>query len=173
MKIITILLALGFLQSAFSLEDASEIPGKTSFYFTREVQKKIEEIKSIKGSEYNKAIDSYREVIEQFVEYKNKICSGEYSVLILENSELKEKVDTLDTGVTESSGKSKTRPKKLTRVERKLCFQELKALQINYINNSYVAKKSYLSYLHKKRLEELQDVKEDKIKDLKKYFSKF
>jgi hypothetical protein len=60
----------------------------------------------------------------------------------------------------------------LSREERKLCFRELKALQVTFINNMYSARKRYLDFLHAKRVEELEQAREKSIKSLQDSFNK-
>ena len=67
---------------------------------------------------------------------------------------------------------TKKNKNKLSHEERKLCFREMKALQITFINNMFLARKRYLDHLHQLRVSELGAAREQSIKSVQKAFTK-
>ena len=98
-------------------------------------------------------IDQYRESIERFVGYKQRVCNGEFSSLVITDGE------TL-----------KGKKKRLSREERSLCFRELKGMQKNFIDNVFLARVKYLEYLHETQMKDLRQAKVDLIKSLDRNF---
>jgi hypothetical protein len=48
--------------------------------------------------------------------------------------------------------------------EKKKCRGEIKQLRSNYLNSIYIARKNYLIYLHNRRLEDLENEKQNMLK---------
>lgn len=44
--------------------------------------------------------------------------------------------------------------------EKVSCREKIKGIKINYLNSIFFARKNYLNYLHKKRIEELEEEKQ-------------
>ena len=147
-------LILLFLLS-FSVSAQNE--GETPFEYTKRIHQELEAIKTLNPGEYFSKIDVYRTHLEKYIDHKKRVCEGEFSTIILSGN---------------SQGDSPKPSRKLTTEERKLCFRELKALQITYINNMFIARKKYLDNLHNKRIDELQSAKDNAIKNLNSSFSK-
>jgi UDP-N-acetylmuramoylalanine-D-glutamate ligase len=141
-------------------QDQENNAPKTPFEYTKKIYKELEEIKSIKPEDYFTHIDEYRAGLEKYIDHKKRVCEGEFSFIILNDSTADEKRNTTN------------KKNKLSKEEQALCFRELKALQITFINNMYVARKRYLDYLHAKRIEELQNTRDNAVKDLSKQFNK-
>ena len=130
----------------------------TSYEYTKEIGKELESLKSIKPSEYINQINDHRTKLEKYFEHKKRVCNGEFSTVVLQGAE--------------SLDKSKKKGNKLSKEERKLCFREMKAMQMTFLNHMFLARKNYLNYLHNKRLEELSVAREKAIKSLQRSFSK-
>jgi hypothetical protein len=135
----------------------SQTEGENSFEYTKRVRDALETIKTIKPENYISKVDKFRGDLEKYIENKKRVCDGEFSTVILGE---KPREDI------------KNKKNKLTREEKKLCFRELKALQITFVNNLYVARKSYVEYLHKERLQELASARAKTIKSLQNSFNK-
>lgn len=129
------------------------------FDYTKKVHQALKKLKDLPGENYFKEIDSYRSELEKYFDQKKRVCEGEFSTVIL-------------TGVSQEDKKDAAKPVKLKPEERKLCFRELKALQLTFINNMYQARKRYLSFLHDKRLKELDSSREKAVKSLQDSFNK-
>ena len=99
-------------------------------------------------SRYPSRIDEYREKMQKYIERKKRICRGEFSKIIL----------------AEQAGEEGER--KLSPDEKKLCFEELKKKQKDFINNMYNLRKKYLISLHKNRLKQLEEDKTTLLKSL-------
>tara|TARA_R110002072_G_scaffold534_6_gene3908 strand:+ start:86420 stop:86923 length:504 start_codon:yes stop_codon:yes gene_type:complete len=135
---------------------------QTTFEYTKKVKEQLNAIKKIAPEDYFKEVDGHRVSLEKYMENKKRVCEGEFSTVILESD------NSSSTAATNSDRKSN----KLSREERKLCFRELKALQVTFINNMFVARKNYLTFLHEKRLSELKMAREEAIKNIQMSFSK-
>ncbi len=116
-----------------------------------EIKVKFDEIKEAQPKDYLEKIVKIRDDIEIFIEKKRRVCRGEFSTyLLLEGGEK-----------TEES-------KKLSFKERKLCFHELRRLQISFINLMFDARKNYLTFLHSERLKLLNQTKKSMIEGIEK-----
>ncbi|MEI8347504.1 MAG: hypothetical protein WCG27_08550, partial [Pseudomonadota bacterium] len=101
--------------------------------------------------------DGLRISVEKYIDHKKRVCNGEFSTIIL----------------NEAGEEQSTKPEKaLSPEERKLCFREMKAMQISYINNMFSARKRYLDFLHALRIEELTKVRDRTIKSLQSSFER-
>lgn len=130
----------------------------TSFEYTQEIGKELELLKSIKPSDYINEINEHRTKLDKYFEHKKRVCNGEFSTVVLQG--------------TVSKDSTKKKGNKLSKEERKLCFREMKAMQMTFVNHMFLARKSYLTYLHEKRLSELSEAREKAIKSLQRSFSK-
>ncbi len=135
--------------------------GETPFEYTKRIHSELKEIKQLKPEEYFQRIDTYRTHLEKYIEHKKRVCEGEFSTIILAGGEKAERLPN-----------PRRSSNKLTREERKLCFRELKALQITFINNMFLSRKKYLDYLHQDRIGQLQKARENAIKSLNRSFSR-
>jgi hypothetical protein len=155
-----LLLPLLFISSVLA-EEVIETP----FQYTKKIHNELQKLKTLGPMDYFSKIDGFRTELEKYFEHKKRVCEGEFSTIILAPAEA-ERPDQKRQKKDEGSRK------KLTKEERKLCFRELKALQVTYIHNLYLARKKFLVYLHRKRLKELEDSREAAIKRLQSSFSK-
>lgn len=119
------------------------------------VLEKISRVKDIKPEEFLSSVRDNRSLIERFIEYKKKVCSGVFSTKILGE----------DGGI---GGPATT----LSKEEKVVCFRELQNIQITFINNLYIARKNYLEFLHKKRINSLGETRTEAIKRVRKVFGK-
>ncbi|MBT7611343.1 MAG: hypothetical protein HN576_16405 [Bacteriovoracaceae bacterium] len=130
-----------------------------TFEYTKKIIAEIGTIKNIEPDQFYKKIDSYRTSLEKYFLQKKKVCNGEFSTIILSEGKIRSDI-TLK------------KARKLTREERGLCFREMKALQVEYINNMFLARKKYLDFLHERRISELLEAREVSINSLQSTFSK-
>ncbi|MBT3583444.1 MAG: hypothetical protein HN509_00945 [Halobacteriovoraceae bacterium] len=152
----TILIFLLAFSNSYSQEKKVK---ETPFEYTKRFHSEVEEIKSLEADVYEEKIDYFRSSIEKYIEHKRRVCNGEFSTMVL--SEKKVKLDG-----------TKKNKNKLSHEERKLCFREMKALQITFINNMFLARKRYLDHLHQLRVSELGAAREQSIKSVQKAFTK-
>lgn len=150
MKKILILIPLFFASHVFS----EDLIGENSFEYTRKMYAKVEEISKLTPDEFELKINQIRADIDRYVEHKKGVCQGDFSTVILGST---------NTSNTEF---------KLSKAEQELCYRELKALQITYINNLYDARKKFLDSLHQQRLKQLSLVREEALKQLQSTFDK-
>jgi len=136
---------------------AEEVKENNIFEYTKIIHESLKKLKDLKPNDYIKEVDGYRDNLEKYFDQKKRVCEGEFSTVIFDSNY--------------ESGKEK-KPVKLKPEERKLCFRELKALQLTYINNLFLARKTYLEHVHSKRLEELEKAREGAVKSLQSSFDK-
>lgn len=130
---------------------------ETPVEYSKKVEAKIDEIPSLAPNEYLSKINSYREEIDKFIEHKKRVCSGEFSLIVLDGENNNES--------------DEERTYKLSKEERKLCIRELQVLQLKFINNMFIARKNFLENGHKKSLEELEEARNQAVKNLKDSFN--
>jgi hypothetical protein len=156
------LVVIALLLSSLHLlaQDKAKDRAETNIYdYTKKVHQALKELKVLPPENYFKDVDGYRDELEKYFDQKKRVCEGEFSTVIL-------------TGVPQENDPNASKPVKLKPEERKLCFRELKALQLTFINNMYLARKRYLEYLHQKRLKELDQSREQAVKSLQGSFNK-
>jgi hypothetical protein len=113
-------------------------------------------IKELTPNNYIRDVHKFRKSIEKYIAKKKGVCNGDFSTIILdEKGEDGEKIK-----------------KKLSRSERKLCFSELKDLEISFINAIYLARKRYLEDVHTTQISDLAKAREEVIKKLKHSYSR-
>ena len=138
---------------------AKEKEPEEIFEYTGQVKAELEAIVNLSPEVYFQEIDKYRSVIEKYIEHKKRVCEGDFSTMVLDDKK---------GGASAEHKESK----KLSAEEKKLCFKELKALQITFINHMFLARKKYLDYLHSIRIMELTNSKKKIIKSLQDRFSR-
>lgn len=114
----------------------------SSFEYTQKIQQRLIQLNELEASNYLTQIDAFRLDMERYFEHKKRVCEGDFSAVFL--------------GTTESDSRTVQR---LSREEKQLCYKELKALHVTYINNLFQARERFLSDLHQKRLEELKQAR--------------
>jgi len=105
---------------------------------TQKVRAEIEKLKTLAPQDFVATAEKLVPLIEKYIERKRRVCQGEFSTIVLSGQEA-------ESGPVQ----------KLTPEEEKLCYQELKALEVGHVNNLFIARKRYLDYLHALRIEEL------------------
>jgi hypothetical protein len=135
---------------AFSAEEIN------TFEYTKSTRQKLGNIKNLAPENYIIDIDEYRVALEKYIEHKKHVCNGEFSTLVLSQDE---------------ETKEENR-KKLNKEERILCFTELKALQVTFINNLFLARKKYLEYQHITHIKDLAKARDEVLKSLKNNLSR-
>ena len=148
-KLITLLV---FILSSTHAQDGDSARESNVFEYTRRISNVIDSIDKIKLDDFSSRIDEVSETLEKYFEYKKGVCRGEFSTIIFQESQ-----------------NSRTNFK-LTKKEQLLCFRELKALQVKYINKIFKVRKNYLDYMHTKRLDELKKVREKALEDVQQAF---
>ena len=98
-------------------------------------------------------------MLDRYFDNKKKVCNGEYSTMVL--------------GDVGELGKTADEGRKLSKDERKVCFREMKNLQVNYINAIYEARRKYVLWLQEKQLDELGKVRDEAIKRLQTNFARY
>ncbi len=128
---------------------------KSSFEYTNEIHGKISKIKEVAPDNFIGELEDLKVDLENFFDHKRKVCNGEFSSLILVASASK------DGGGN-----------KLSDQERSLCYRELKALQTTYVNNLFIARKRYLTWVFEKNVKDLDSERTKAIKSLQESFDK-
>ena len=116
-----------------------------------EVVQKIAKLQKLSPSNFSKKVKSFSKDIEKLLSYRKKVCSGEFSTLVLG-----------DQGSEESSFK------KLSKEEIRLCFGQLIDVQKSYITVLYDKRIEYLQFFHHERIKKLQRAKIESIAELTK-----
>lgn len=150
MKLI-IILALSF--SAFAQNKNANLP--IVLNENQIIHNKLIELKDLAPEEFDKRIDDFRDSIEKYIEKKKRVCNGDFTTVILSGN-VKAPLEG---------------PKKLSKEERLLCFNELKAIYKTYINNLFLVRANFLEFLNKKRIAELASIREKTLKSIDSTFN--
>lgn len=134
----------------------------SDFEATKKAQEEIAQISQIAPENYLRDLPNARRSLERFFEHKKGVCNGEFSTVILNPVEL--------TGG--QLGEDAIIVRRLNTQERQLCYRELKEMQVAFINNMFKARKEYLDFLHKQRIEELDQTRVRAIDKLNESFSR-
>lgn len=127
---------------------------KTDKEVSKEMYDKLEKVKSFPPDDYVTKTQELRKEIDRYIELKKGVCTGDFSTFVLTQKDLEES------------------RRKLTRVEKDLCFRELRAFQVTYLNNLFIAKKNYLNFLHDQRLKKLDEIRDESLRSLKSTYDK-
>lgn len=138
----------------FAQDKTPEVPRNEN----KEIHGKLVELKNLKPEEFDKKIDDYRNSIEKYIEKKKRVCNGEFTSIILSDTKTK----------PETAGISK----KLSKVEKQLCFNELKAIYKTYINHLFLVRTRFLEFLNKKRIQELASIRDETLKSIDSTFNR-
>lgn len=122
---------------------AQEKQGETDF------QSIIQSLNSLEIKTLSKNLPEIEESMDRYITYKKRICSGEFSTLVLDEDN--------ETGENERS---------LTKEEKELCLRNLIEDQKTFINSFYKRKKEFAKYLYDQRLSNLEKVHAELISDL-------
>ena len=126
--------------------------------FTKKIKATLDEIRFLDAKNFPKKIFPLRLKVEKFTSYQKKICQGEFSTIVLNEFS------------TQGDNNGKKELKKLDKNERRLCFRELKSIQILFINAVHQARYNYLKIIHQRELEGLNSIKAESLQDLDKTF---
>ena len=116
----------------------------------------LQNIKLLEAGDYLKNIGVKKETVEKYIDHKKRVCSGEFTSHILDESEMKEPIEY----------------RVLSKKDRIRCFKKVQAVQISLVENLYLARRKYLVSLHGERLLELEKIKENSVKEIDFYFKK-
>jgi len=147
-------------QKAKETFTSSVLVGQSSFEYTKKVKEELEKINDLAPENFLKDIDKYREDMEKYISHKKRVCDGEFSTVVLNEDERL------------SPPSSEGVINKLKPQEKKLCFRELKALQMTFINNLFNARRRYLDNLHTRRIEDLDKARDRILTSLNQSFNK-
>lgn len=121
---------------------------------TKKINEQVEAIKTTPPNEYVTKTQLIRRDIDKFIDFKKGVCAGDYSTFVLDHKDLA------------------SSEHKLTKIEKDLCYRELRAIQVKFINNLFIAKKNYLNFLHEERLKKLEEIRNDTLRTLKATYDK-
>jgi hypothetical protein len=149
------LVSFALILSALNAFAQSYPPGVSStFEYTAHIKTELNDLEKLEASQFLNLVDRYRVMMERYFDHKKRVCEGEFSSLILSTR-------------GEGEGESRVR---ISREERQLCMNELKALQSTYINALYGARERFLLSLHEQRLKDLQGARAKALEDLEASF---
>ena len=114
------------------------------------------ELKNLSPEDFDKKIDDYRNAIEKYIEKKKRVCNGEFTTIIL----------------SESPTVSQEEAKKLTKEDKQLCFNELKAIYKTYINHLFLVRTRFIEFLNEKRIKELAVIRDATLKSIDSTFNR-
>ena len=123
--------------------------------YAHQVRTAIENLKTLPPQDFVATAEKLVPIIEKYIERKKRVCQGEFSTIVLNGQE-------------EENGQVQ----RLSPEEIRLCYQELKAMEVGYINNLFIARKRYLDYLHVLRIEELTRDRDAALKDIQQAVNK-
>ncbi|MBI2520517.1 MAG: hypothetical protein HYV97_08865 [Bdellovibrio sp.] len=135
--------------------------GESTFEYTKRMYREVEALKNIAPEVFAREIDHFREQMERYIFHKKRVCNGEFSTFALAPNEAI--INTVDSGPHMQ--------RKLNPEEKKLCFKELKAFEVTYINNLFTSRRRYLDYLHELRTKELDQAREEALNSIKRSFA--
>ena len=141
----------------YAVDVAETVQNEQLILYNKEINESLVRLKSVKAEDYFKDIDTFRTDLEKYFDHKKRVCEGEFSTIILGKSD---------------KNKLENHKVKLSKDERKLCFREIKALQVTFVNNMFIARKRHLEHLHTKRMDELSKAREASIKSLRSSFDR-
>jgi len=124
----------------------------------KKIKLEISLIKDVAPDAYLEKIKDIRQSIDQYIEYKSRVCKGEFSAVVFTDN------DNL------SDERPETQRIKLTKEENKACLRELQFLQLDLMENIFIARKNYLTFLHENNLTELETFHKQLVKKLKRKF---
>ena len=110
-------------------------------------------LESSSVEDFAKAIQNFRRQSEEYIDLKNRDCSGEFSTLTIKEG-----------------GLEKEQAKELSEEEIEACYSGLKNFEIQFTNQIFDMRKNYLSHLNKKQIASLEQTKLDVLADLEKKF---
>lgn len=125
------------------------------FEYLQEIKEVINGIKKVAPENYMNEMPDFRKKVERYIRYKNGLCNGEFSSIVLQS---------------EVDGSEKD--KNLSREERAFCIKELEAIQISFINHSFLARKKHIKYMHELELKELDEMRIKTLNELKQSFKR-
>ncbi|MFG1492635.1 hypothetical protein ACRXCV_04785 [Halobacteriovorax sp. GFR7] len=150
----SVLMTLLFIPTLTVYAQADKGETQSEKEMSKVMYAKIEEVKNIPPKDYVTRTQVIRKEIDKYIDLKKGVCSGDYSTFVLDHKDI------------ESS------QHKLTKIEKDLCYRELRAFQVTYINNLFIAKKNYLNHLHDERLKKLEEIREETLRSLKATYDK-
>ena len=161
---VLLIATVSLIQSAVFAQEAvtesSQGPEDNIVTYTQNISQVINDLKNLPPENYANEVDNIRSSIDRFIKFKKGVCQGEFSAIIINEQD-----ETRDFTTRNSK-------KKLSKEERKLCYRELKGIQVQFIQNMFFARKKYLIYLHDQQLKDLEISKEQAIQRLNVKFSK-
>lgn len=147
------ILLFTFIPFVLLAQDAPIVVKKSD---SKEIHEKLVELKNLKPEEFDKKIDDYRNSIEKYIEKKKRVCNGEFTTIIL----------------SEKKQESGDQSKKLSKEEKQLCFNELKAIYKTYINHLFLVRTRFLEFLNEKRIKELASIRDETLKSIDSTFNR-
>ena len=121
---------------------------------TGKIKEEMEKLRSLNPSDFIRQIDDYRNTVEKFIQHKKRVCSGEFSKIVL------------------GEGTIGTQKKTLAKEEKDNCFQELLNLHVAYIDNIFTARSRFLSHQHDVRMKDMDVARKKSIENIKNKFTK-
>lgn len=120
-----------------------------------QMKAKIDGLSKISADEFSLRVESLRSEIERYMIQKKRVCDGVFSTMVLRSN---------------SAMSDAPSDARLTPDERKLCYRELKSLQMDFINGLYEARKRYLESLHERRMKEIAIAHDEALKEVNRTF---
>jgi hypothetical protein len=130
------------------------------FEYTQQTKLRLDQLKLLPPEKYLEEMESYRKSIERYIQHKKGVCNGEFSVFILSGQK-----------VNPNPNEDDSKDERLSQHERLLCFRELKALHVTFVNNSFAARRRFIKYQHQQLLVGLDRVREKVIDGIHKSYS--
>lgn len=122
---------------------AEEKPGPKDIEFF------LIKLKNLKMKEFSTKIINIQEGFDKYFEYKKRVCSGEFSSLILSDS---------------STEQVNQENRKLNSKEKALCYKNLIEEKKIYISNLFDKRIDYAEYIHTLNIEKLKASKNEALK---------
>ena len=117
---------------------------------SNKIKEMMDKLRTLPAEKYVDDIHEIRDEMEKIMDYKRRVCHGEFSNIILEGLEVKS----------------------LPEKERKLCLAKLMKLKATYIDNLFVARIRFLNHQHKNRIKELNISRQKSIEQIEQVIGK-
>lgn len=123
---------------------------------TEAILEELESLDSLTLDQFQVKMIDLRKRSEQYLEKRNKECSGYYTSVIIDETGLEKKVK-----------------KRLTKQEKRLCMYSLVQFRIKFTKIAFKLRKNYLRKLHAKQMVGLEETQKKQILELEKLSRKY
>lgn len=126
----------------------------------------ISELNSVPIDKLADSIVGIEDRMKKYLEYNKRVCSGEFSSLVLSTVLGKGKTGQSKLNSSEAEVGDNVSTGKLTQEEKEACFKNLLEDNKVFVNKVFDKHKEFAKYLYETRLKNIDKARESKIKEL-------